>query len=94
MVDEQVQLGWKVPLEVRDAFTKFANMVGNVIQEDCAGALTIWPYLPSEVRERAKLVAKGLVEDDPEFWEVFQSGVQLGLRARTNTPPKKPASKK
>ena len=94
MVDEVVQLGWKVPIEVRDSFAAFSNKMGTVIQEDCAGALTIWPSLPAEIREQAKLVAKGLLEVDPALWEDFQSGLRMALRARTNNPPKKLANKK
>ncbi len=94
MVDEQTQLGWRVPVKVRDTFAKFASEIGTVTQEDCAGALTIWPYLPSEIREQAKLAAKGLVEVDPAFWEDFRSGVRMALRAQANNPPQRRGKKK
>ncbi len=94
VIDEQVQLGWKVPLAVKENFTTFSNKVGTLIQEDCAGALTIWPYLPSEIREQAKLAAKGLVEVDPAFWEDFRSGLRMALRGQANNPPKKRGKKK
>ena len=94
VIDEHVQLGWKVPLEVRENFTKFSNKTGTLIQEDCAGALMIWPYLPAEVREQAKLAAKGLVEVEPAFWEDFRSGVRMALRGQTNTQLKTQGKKK
>ena len=94
MVDEVVQLGWKVPIGVRDSFATFSNKMGTVIQEDCAGALMIWPYLPAEIREQAKLAAKGLVEIDSVLWDEFHAGLRKGLKARGNTPPKKRANKK
>lgn len=87
MADEQTQLGWKVPLKVKDDFAKFSNKVGTVIQEDCAGALTIWPYLPSEIREQAKLAAKGIADVEPAFWEDFRSGVRVALKGQANNPP-------
>ncbi len=93
-IEQQVQLGWKVPVAAKENFAKFCNKVGAVIQDDCAGALMIWPYLPSEIREQAKLAAKGLVEVEPGLWEDFQAGLRMALRAQANNPQGKRGKKK
>ena len=92
-VEQQVQLGWKVPVAAKETFASFCSKVGSVTQDDCAGALTIWPYLPSEIREQAKLAAKGLVEVEPAFWEDFQAGLRMALRAQANNPQGKRGKK-
>ncbi len=93
-IEQQVQLGWKVPVAAKENFATFCNEVGAVIQEDCAGALTVWPYLPAEIREQAKLAAKGLGEVDAGFWEDYQAGLRTALRAQANSLQGKRGKKK
>lgn len=90
---EKSQLGWKVPAFVKDLFRDFCIENGSVVQDDCAGALAIWPYLPAAIRERAKLQAKGVTAIDEKFWEQFRAGLELALQARLNIPPEKPGRK-
>jgi hypothetical protein len=64
---ETTTTGWLIPVEVKDSFTKFCTTKGSIIKEDCAGALLIWQYLPPEIREWARLEAKGISSvDQPE----------------------------
>ena len=87
---EKIQTGWQVPVSCKDSFTEFCDRVGSLVQEDCAGALVIWQYLPAQLRELAKLQAKGLVEVDQKFWDQFHQGLELGIQAQSNIPPQKP----
>ena len=85
--NEKIPLGWRVSNKVRDQFAQWCSDNGVVCQDDCAGALVIWQYLPAAVREAAKLEAKGLPSVDKDFWKMFEAGLELALRA--NTRPKK-----
>jgi len=83
--------GWSIPKEVKEAFVNFCAQTGTLVQDDCAGALFIWQRLPAQIREWAKLAAKDAPGVDDHFWKDFAAGLQLGLQAQSNTPPKKPA---
>jgi hypothetical protein len=85
--DKKVAPGWYIPMEVREAFTAFCNLKGTVIQEDFAGALTVWRHLPAEIRELAKLEAKGLHPPEEQFWADFEAGLRLGIRAQQASQP-------
>ena len=61
---ETTTTGWLIPAEVKDSFTKFCATKGSIIKEDCAGALVLWQYLPPEIREWARLEAKGIHSAD------------------------------
>jgi hypothetical protein len=87
---EKIQTGWKIPVTCKDSFTKFCDEVGSLVQEDCAGALLIWQYLPAQIRELAKMHAKGVTKIDKKFWDQFRQGLELGIQAQSNTPPQKP----
>lgn len=87
---DKVMLGWYVPIEARRKFVEFCVEIGSLAQEDCAGALIIWQHLPAQIRELAKLQAKGLVEVDQNFWDQFRQGLELGIQAQSNIPPQKP----
>ncbi len=87
--EEKVQLGWLVPFSVRESFRDFCIDNGFVVQDDCAGALALWPYLPAAIREQAKLHAKGIESIDATFWDSFRAGLELALQAQPDTQPKK-----
>ena len=57
---EKVKTGWEIPVPIKDNFVEFCAHVGAIAQEDCAGALLIWQHLPAQLREVAKLDAKGV----------------------------------
>ena len=80
--NKKVQPGWLIPSKVKDIFSAFCTDMGVVAQEDCAGALMLWTYLPAEIRELARLEAKGLREPDLEFWSHFAAGLRLGIADR------------
>jgi hypothetical protein len=87
---ELIKTGWNIPENVRDEFAAFCTKVGSRIQEDCAGALVIWPYLPPQIREQAKLASKGEAQVDEIFWHNFRTGLELAVSARQGSPPKLP----
>jgi hypothetical protein len=89
-----VQLGWKVPENVREQFVSFCEMHGGKVQDEAAGALVVWQNLPSEIRDWAKLSSKGMVPADKEFWKIFQEGLRQAWRARLDTQHEKPDRKK
>ena len=91
---KKIATGWYIPIEVRERFTNFCNMKGTVIQEDFAGALTVWQHLPAEIRELAKLEAKGLRESDERFWADFEAGLRLGIHGQPVPPPVEPKKSK
>ena len=94
MKKETTKPGWNIPVDVRDSFTAFCAEVGTIAQEDCAGALLIWPYLPAQLREQAKLQAKGNAPIDKKWWQSFRAGFELALQARSNILQEKRGSKK
>lgn len=75
-------MGWTVPVSVKDAFVDFCTSRGARIQEDAAGALVIWKYLPAQIREWARLEAKGTPAVDRQFWESFARSLELALQVR------------
>ena len=85
--NEKIPLGWRVPNKIRDDFAQWCSDNGLVCQHDCAGALVIWPYLPSSVREAAKAEAKGQPSVDKKFWEIFGAGLEAALSGQPATPP-------
>lgn len=76
-------------MKVKDDFADFCTEKGNIIQEDCAGALLIWQYLPAQIRESARLEAKGIRAVDKRFWKHFQAGLELGIQAQLNNQQQK-----
>lgn len=66
--------GWPIPPTVKEAFTDFCKEVGTLAKDDCAGALFVWQYLPAQIREWAKLDAKGTPAVQKEFWMVLEVG--------------------
>lgn len=91
--DEKITTGWRVPAKIKESFVEFCAQVGALAQEDCAGALVIWPYLPAAVREQAKLEAKGIAAVDKKFWEQFRAGLELGIQAQLNIRQQKQKKK-
>jgi hypothetical protein len=65
---EKTQPGWQIPSTVKEHFDTFCVHVGHVAQEDCAGALILWPRMPAQIREWAKLEAKNDPQVEPVFW--------------------------
>lgn len=90
-IANKVTAGWPIPADVKESFTKFCAEKGNLAQEDCAGALVIWQYLPAQIREYARLTAKGKPAVDADFWEQFSKGLELGIKAQLNSRSQKPA---
>jgi len=67
--------GWPIPPDVKEDFTTFCKDVGTLAKDDCAGALFVWQYLPAQIREWAKLGAKGIKPVDGNFWAHFGAGM-------------------
>jgi len=80
---EKIKPGWWLPVKVKESFADFCSDVGHHIQEDFAGALFIWPYLPAQLREWATLDAKDNPVVKPEFWEGLK---KAGLLSTDLTP--------
>lgn len=78
-MEKKTKTGWPIPVSIKDLFVNFCAEKGNLAQEDCAGALFIWQYLPAQIRESARLEAKGSQIADKKFWENFRSSVQQSL---------------
>jgi hypothetical protein len=91
---KKIQLSWYVSTEVKSAFTEFCTENGLVIQDDCAGALTLWRHVPAEIRELAKLEAKGLREPAVAFWDEFARGLRRGIRDQLDAQQQKPGKRK
>ena len=87
--NEKIQISWRVPQDVKDNFTSFCNHIGAIIEDDCAGALIVWQYLPAELREQAKLAAKNQGKIDKVFWEMFRAGLELALAQQSIQQQKK-----
>jgi hypothetical protein len=92
--EEKIKTGWPIPVSVKESFVNFCAKVGCLAQEDCAGALLIWQYLPAQIREKARLEAKNARLMDEDFWQQFSSGLELGIKAQLNIQKKKPEKKK
>ncbi|MHC4397871.1 MAG: hypothetical protein ACYS1A_19680 [Planctomycetota bacterium] len=91
---EKVKTGWLVPVKLKESFVNFCAEKGNVAQEDCAGALLIWQYLPAQTRELARLEAKGIQSADKTFWKQFSQGLELGVQAQLNIQRQKQEKEK
>lgn len=83
-LNEKVKTGWLVPVKLKESFVNFCAEKGNVAQEDCAGALLIWQHLPAQIREQARLEAKGIQSVDKTFWKQVSHGLELGIQAQLN----------
>jgi len=92
--EEKTKTGWPIPISVKDSFVNFCAEMGTLAQEDCAGALLIWQHLPAQIRESARLEAKGIRSLDKNFWKQFQAGLELGIQAQLNIQQQKLARKK
>lgn len=75
---DKIQPGWLIPKTVKESFDEFCVEFGLVAQEDCAGALTLWTQMPAQIREWAKLEAKGKGDSriDKAFWVRLQTVIQ------------------
>ena len=78
--EEKRPPGWRVSDAVKEDFTTFCDSVNNGYEDACAAALTIWKYLPSQIREWATLEAKGTPAVDKKFWEIFSQGLEAGIQ--------------
>ena len=78
----KTKLGWCIPKNIREDFTEFCATKGTLIQEECAGALIIYQFLPAEIRELARLQAKGVEDINSDFWKDFASALRLGIKAQ------------
>lgn len=68
-ITEKTKPGWSIPTKIKEDFVEFCAEKGNIAQEDSAGALFIWQYLPPQLREWARLHAKGKPDVKIEFWQ-------------------------
>ena len=91
--NEKIKTGWPIPVNVKESFVTFCASKGTLAQEDCAGALTLWQYLPAEIREMVRLEVKGLMEPDLVFWQDFAAGLRLGIHAQQAARQEKPGKK-
>jgi len=87
---EKIKTGWYIPVPLKEQFVTFCADMGNLAQEDCAGALLIWQYLPAQIRESARLEAKGIRAVDKRFWKHFRAGLELGIQAQLDSLQQKP----
>ena len=71
--------GWPIPTKVKDDFVEFCARVESHAQADCAGALFLWLRMPPQIREWAKLAAKGEDAVPPEFWTGLREGLADSL---------------
>ncbi len=71
--------GWNISVEVRDTFTEFCKRKGTIAERDCEGALIIWQYLPSVLRDTAKAMASGEAQIETDFWKELEAGLQTAL---------------
>lgn len=86
---EKIKLGWYVLRDCRDKFAQWCADKGVLCQEDCAGALIIWQYLPSEIREAAKAEAKGIPSVDKQFWADLRAGFEAYIAQQANNQSQK-----
>lgn len=86
----KIKIGWLIPEPIKERFVNFCAEKGNLAQEDCAGALLIWQYLPAQIRESARLEAKGIRAVDKRFWKHFRAGLELGIQAQLDSQQQKP----
>lgn len=77
--NNKVAVGWRIPIKVKDDFIAFCGSVDSVAEGDCAGAIIVWQYLPPQIRELAKLEAKGISVVHKEYWLEFQKGLQAAI---------------
>ncbi|MGD2093300.1 MAG: hypothetical protein PVH61_44480 [Candidatus Aminicenantes bacterium] len=87
---KKIRPGWFCPENVKESFVEFCDLQGVKIQEDFAGALIIWQYLPVQIRQMAKLEAKGSGIVDKTFWEDFRKGLEAAIRDQFYTQNNKP----
>lgn len=90
---EKIKPGWWVPVKVKESFVDFCSDVGHHVQEDFAGALFIWPYLPAQIRELANLEAKGIETAGNDFWQGLKTGLSGALTTPIEIPQQKKAKK-
>lgn len=78
---EKTKPGWAIPVDIKEEFVEFCAHIGAITQEDCAGALFIWQHLPAQIREYAKLQAKGAPIVDADFWDGLRRGIEVSVQA-------------
>lgn len=93
-IQKKVRPGWFCPEEVKDSFVEFCDLHGVKIQEDFAGALVIWQYLPVQLRQLAKFEAKGIDKVDKTFWEDFRKGIDQAIKDQSCNQNYKPVNDK
>lgn len=83
---EKTKPGWYIPIDVKDKFVNFCSDVGEIIQNDMAGALWLWCYMPPDIRELAKLAAFGKLNLPEKAWREFGRSVQAGVLSQQESP--------
>jgi hypothetical protein len=86
-IPEKTKPGWAIPTDVKEQFVDFCTHVGSIAQEDCAGALVLWQHMPPQLREWAKLLAKGAAAMDDEWWQGLEARINAALRPQSPQPP-------
>jgi hypothetical protein len=90
MAENKTPLGWTVPVEVRDRFQEYCDMIGMGYGDALASAMIIWQYLPASVQRQARLEAAGKPGVDREFWEELSRGLDDAILGRVRNPDRKP----
>ena len=85
---EKVQVGWEIPVQTKAEFMEWCRKGGIVVQIACAGAITLYRYLPASVRELAQLHAVGELELPKEFFEEFAKGLDEAFSQYRHRPDK------
>lgn len=75
---EKTKPGWYIPIDVKDKFVNSCSDVGEIIQDDMAGAIWLWCYIPATIRELAKLASVGKLSLPDEAWREFGRGIEAG----------------
>lgn len=92
VMNEKVQLGWKIPKSVLEKFRVYCVEVGSNYQDTTAAAMVVWPYLPAEVQRRAQLEASG--KSQKKFWDLFSSGLEDAMHKLSLDPSHSPKDKR
>ena len=87
--NEKIQIGWRLPQDLKDRFSGFCDKPSSdSMEEEAAGAIYVYMHLPQKIRELAKLEAKSVPMVDPAFWDDFGRGLELGIKAQLNIQQK------
>lgn len=93
---QKTKPGWAIPTDIKESFVNFCAHIGAIAQEDAAGALFLWQFMPERVREWAKLAAKGAPPVKEGFWQGLRKLIDAStpeLSAGSNAAEAKKSAK-